>query len=157
MLILDLWQIASWSFILLLQAMDRDSNVPEARRSMSIGRNSSTGSSVRRRYIGQSGHIPSHFDDDIESERVSEAGDIGDRALGSRRRSLGGSLRLDDSLFEIGRVFPIQDILPYHHGSHSLDLESSNVASLAPSLSHRPDEKEVSHSALFSNVGFFFY
>ncbi|XP_015885620.3 uncharacterized protein LOC107421017 isoform X2 [Ziziphus jujuba] len=60
-------------------------------RSGSFSRTSSTASSIRRRSFSLSGALPSQRDDDVESETVSEAGDIGDRALQSNRYSESGS------------------------------------------------------------------
>ncbi|XP_047148998.1 uncharacterized protein LOC124821177 [Vigna umbellata] len=54
---------------------------------------SCTGSSIRRRSTSISSHTSHHTDNDDESERVSEAGDIGDRALPSTRLSESGSIR----------------------------------------------------------------
>ncbi|KAK7348974.1 hypothetical protein VNO80_23776 [Phaseolus coccineus] len=56
-------------------------------------RMSSTGSSIRRRSTSISSHTSHHTDNDDECERVSEAGDIGDRALPSTRFSQSGSIR----------------------------------------------------------------
>ncbi|TKY74302.1 hypothetical protein E2542_SST03062 [Spatholobus suberectus] len=61
-------------------------------------RMNSAGSSIRRRSLSISSHISHHTDNDGECESVSEAGDIGDRALPSRRLSESNSLRLS---FEI--------------------------------------------------------
>lgn len=72
----------------------RGTNDSELRRSVSNDRTSSATSSLRRRSLSLSGAQPSQIDDDIESERVSEAGDIGDRALHSNRHSESGSIRL---------------------------------------------------------------
>ncbi|KAL5558362.1 hypothetical protein UlMin_034573 [Ulmus minor] len=63
----------------------------EFRRSGSFGQISSASSSIRRRSLSISGVQPSQVDDEVES--VSEAGDIGDRALHSNRFSRSGSLR----------------------------------------------------------------
>ncbi|OWM90175.1 hypothetical protein CDL15_Pgr006496 [Punica granatum] len=118
--------------------MDPNSNGIEDRRSMSFGRTSSIGSSVRRRSFSQSGRLLTHADDDIESENVSEAGDIGDRALHSRRNSLSGSLRLDNNLPENGSVFPIgEDTFRQELRSH--DPESLNAASTTSRL---PEENQ---------------
>lgn len=57
-------------------------------------RMSSWGSSVSRHSSTLSRRISHHADDDAESESVSEAGDIGDRALCSRRRSESSSFHL---------------------------------------------------------------
>ncbi|KAK6132028.1 hypothetical protein DH2020_034254 [Rehmannia glutinosa] len=77
----------------------------ESRRRF-VGRLSGGGSSRRR-----SLSISQQFDDDVESESVSEAGDIGDRALHSKRISASGrSTRFSfDNVAENGIVVPIQD------------------------------------------------
>ena len=59
----------------------------EPKRSGSFSCTSSANSSLRRRSISLSAATPVHIDDDIESEIVSEAGDIGDRDLHSNRHS----------------------------------------------------------------------
>ncbi|CAK8575765.1 unnamed protein product [Lathyrus sativus] len=46
--------------------------------------NSDGGSSIRRRSLILSSHRSHHTDNDVDCESVSEAGDIGDRALPSR-------------------------------------------------------------------------
>ncbi|KAF3960627.1 hypothetical protein CMV_014679 [Castanea mollissima] len=65
----------------------------EPKRSGSFSCTSSANSSLRRRSISLSAAAPVHIDDDIESEIVSEAGDIGDRALHSNRNSESSSHR----------------------------------------------------------------
>ncbi|XP_050212391.1 fluoride export protein 1-like [Mercurialis annua] len=76
----------------------------------SFDRTSSADSSLRRRSLSLSHTLPFHIVDDIESENVSEAGDIGDRALSSKRHSESGSIRVSiDSALEKGAVFPIHD------------------------------------------------
>ncbi|BAU01185.1 hypothetical protein VIGAN_11036300 [Vigna angularis var. angularis] len=57
-------------------------------------RMNSGGSSIRRRSLSISSHVSYHIENDGENESVSEAGDIGDRALGSRRFSESNSFRL---------------------------------------------------------------
>ncbi|KAK6114876.1 hypothetical protein DH2020_007145 [Rehmannia glutinosa] len=86
--------------------MDHHNRELESRRSGSFGRLSGGGSSRRR-----SLSISQQFDDDVESESVSEAGDIGDRALHSKRISASGrSTRFSfDNVAENGIVVPIQD------------------------------------------------
>lgn len=135
--------------------MDHNRHRPEARRSMSLGRTSSTGSSVRRHSFNQTGLKPFNMVDDIESESVSEAGDVGNRALHSRRYSLSGSLSFDNNPLECGAIFPLQDALLHQHGSWSNNRESINTAYLATpvqivsplptdALFHRPNETKVS-------------
>ncbi|XP_050285088.1 uncharacterized protein LOC126724752 isoform X2 [Quercus robur] len=67
--------------------MDIGTADSEPRQSGSFNCTSSASSSLRRRSISLSAAAPVHIDDDIESEIVSEAGDIGDRALYSNRHS----------------------------------------------------------------------
>ena len=67
--------------------MDIGTADSEPRRSGSFNCTSSANSSLRRRSISLSAAAPVHIDDDIESEIVSEAGDVGDRALYSNRHS----------------------------------------------------------------------
>lgn len=101
------------------------------RRSMSHGRTSSTGSSLRRGSLSLSSVFTNQMDDDIESERVSEAGDIGDRALNSKRYSESGSVRLSaDNATENGIFFPTQgDTLLHPVGFWSRDLSPLNSVS----------------------------
>ncbi|KAK6939836.1 putative fluoride ion transporter CrcB [Dillenia turbinata] len=103
--------------------MDSELAEFEHRRSGSIGRTSSAASSLRRRSINWSGALPLQTDEDIESEIVSQAGDIGDRALhsnsGSERNSLRRSLDVgSESRFafsirkdSLNRVLP-DELLP---------------------------------------------
>ncbi|XP_027368365.1 fluoride export protein 2-like [Abrus precatorius] len=68
----------------------------------------SVGSSLRRRSLSMSSHISIQVDNDAES--VSEAGDIGDRALPSRRYSERSSFRLSfDHRSENGAAGCIQE------------------------------------------------
>ncbi|KAL9252404.1 hypothetical protein AKJ16_DCAP00638 [Drosera capensis] len=68
---------------------DRDIHDFPTRRSGSLGRTSSTSSSLRRSSFRLSGpSIHPQVDEDLESRIVSEAGDIGDRALSSRSSSV---------------------------------------------------------------------
>ncbi|RXI00180.1 hypothetical protein DVH24_037728 [Malus domestica] len=72
----------------------RGTNDTKPRRSVSNDRTSGATSSLRRRSLSLSHVRPSQIDDDNESECVSEAGDIGDRALHSNRHSEIGSVCL---------------------------------------------------------------
>ncbi|KAK1377682.1 fluoride export protein 2 [Heracleum sosnowskyi] len=68
-------------------------------------------SSLRRRSLPQLG-------DDTDSESVSEAGDIGDRALSSRRHSGSGRIHfLDDNVPGNNFVVPVQEEEVVHHGN----------------------------------------
>ncbi|KAF8024862.1 hypothetical protein BT93_F1887 [Corymbia citriodora subsp. variegata] len=111
--------------------MELQNDDQESRRSMSHGRTSSTGSSLRRRSLSLSSAFPNQLDDDIESERVSEAGDIGDRALSSKRFNESGSMRLSaDHAIENGIVFRTQeDTLLHPIGFWSRDPSTLNSVS----------------------------
>lgn len=90
--------------------MDCGTKESEPNPRESFRQTSSGSSSVRRRSSSLLRNISFHVDDDIESENVSEAGDIGDRALHSKRHSESGSIRLSiDSGLENGIVFPVSD------------------------------------------------
>lgn len=54
----------------------------------------SVGSSIRRRSLSISSQISHHTDNDDECESVSEAGDIGDRGLPSKRFSESNSFHM---------------------------------------------------------------
>ncbi|KAB5557162.1 hypothetical protein DKX38_008071 [Salix brachista] len=93
-----------------VRVMDCGTNESEPNPRESFRQTGSVSSSVRRRSLSLSRNISFHVDDDIESENVSEAGDIGDRALHSKRHSESGSTRLSiDSGLENGMVFPVSD------------------------------------------------
>ncbi|KAL3824905.1 hypothetical protein ACJIZ3_020934 [Penstemon smallii] len=82
--------------------MDHETRELQPMRSGSFGRVSSASSS-RRRSLNLSFAA-------IESESVSEAGDIGDRALHSNRCSISGRSHFSfDNNLENGIIFPIQD------------------------------------------------
>ncbi|KAF4389023.1 hypothetical protein F8388_026752 [Cannabis sativa] len=66
---------------------------PQVGQSGSFRHTSSASSSMRRRSFNLSGVLSSQIDDTIECESVSEAGDIGDRALHSNMNSRSASLR----------------------------------------------------------------
>ena len=89
--------------------MDHHNPELESRRSGSFGRLSAASSS-RRRSLSTSFSLPRHADDGIESESVSEAGDIGDRALHSTRVSASGRSHFSlENFAESGAVVPVQD------------------------------------------------
>ncbi|XP_022636384.1 uncharacterized protein LOC106759959 isoform X2 [Vigna radiata var. radiata] len=88
-------------------------------------RMNSGSSSIRRRSLSISSHVSYHIENDDENESVSEAGDIGDRALGSRRFSESNSFRLSfNNRSEKEAVVSIPD----QHKSHS----NSSVGPLPP-------------------------
>ncbi|KAK6938447.1 putative fluoride ion transporter CrcB, partial [Dillenia turbinata] len=86
------------------KVMDSELAELERRRSGSFGWTSSAASSLRRRSINLSGVLPLQTDEDIESEIVSQAGDIGDRALRSNNGSECNSLRLSLDIGPESRV-----------------------------------------------------
>ena len=90
--------------------MDRGTNESEPNLSESFRQTTNVGSSVRRRFLSLSRSRSFQVDDDIESENVSEAGDIGDRALHSNSHNESGNISLSiDSELENGMVFPISN------------------------------------------------
>ncbi|KAF4393470.1 hypothetical protein F8388_023274 [Cannabis sativa] len=83
---------------------------PQVGQSGSFRHTSSASSSMRRRSFNLSGLLSSQIDDTIECESVSEAGDIGDRALHSNMNSRSASLRFSfDHVSESGVVVPIAE------------------------------------------------
>ncbi|XP_051123678.1 fluoride export protein 1 isoform X2 [Andrographis paniculata] len=106
--------------------MDHHSLEMESRQSHSFGRLSAANSS-RRQSLSSA-----QYDDTIESESVSEAGDIGDRILHSNRCSASGRSHFS---LDNGSVVPIQDnilsstSLPSHLEklpSPSVDLQTDS-------------------------------
>ncbi|KAI4337782.1 hypothetical protein L6164_016157 [Bauhinia variegata] len=61
-------------------------------------RTGSLGSSIRRRSFSITSHLSQQLDNDGDNESVSEAGDIGDRALSSRRNSSSFRVSFDNGL-----------------------------------------------------------
>ncbi|CAK7347023.1 unnamed protein product [Dovyalis caffra] len=105
--------------------MDHGINESEPNLSGSFGQTSSVGSSVRRHSLSLSRSISFQVDDDIESENVSEAGDIGDRALHSKRHSESGKIRLSvDNGLENGMVVPVSEDNYWTHDSTALNTRS---------------------------------
>lgn len=96
---------------------------PEPRRSDS----SSATSLSRRHSLSLSGAQPSQMDDDLENECVSEAGDIGDRALQSNRNSFSGSFH----------YLSAEDVVLPSYGFWCRDRAASSVI---PSVSPLPEE-----------------
>ncbi|KAK8685683.1 hypothetical protein V6N13_041681 [Hibiscus sabdariffa] len=80
------------------KVMDYDTNNPEPTKTGALSRTGSLGSSLRKRSISMSSAVSLHINDDTESENVSEAGDIGDRALHSGRHSSSTCLSLDHAM-----------------------------------------------------------
>lgn len=81
------------------------------------------GSSIKRRSLSMSSHRSHHTDNDIDCESVSEAGDIGDRALPSRRFSESNSFRSENGggggvvsiPHELHRLHPNSSVRPLPH------------------------------------------
>ncbi|XP_065846875.1 fluoride export protein 1-like isoform X2 [Euphorbia lathyris] len=98
---------------------------------LSGSRRSSRSSSLRRGSISLSRAASFQIDDDVESKSVSEAGDIGDRCLNSKRHSESGSIRFSfDNASEHGVVFPISEDNLRSHDSAIFDTTSSPVSPL---------------------------
>lgn len=112
--------------------MDRGTNESKPNLSESFRQASNVGSSVRRRSLSFSRTRSFQVDDDIESENVSEAGDIGDRALHSKRHNESGSISLSiDSELENGTVFPLSnDNFLRSYGLWAHDSTALNTRSL---------------------------
>ncbi|XP_022964422.1 fluoride export protein 2 [Cucurbita moschata] len=115
--------------------MDHGGSNPETRQGIPLNRARSLGSSFRRSSFNSSCDQPPLTDHDAESESVSEAGDIGDRALYSNRFSDSErfSLSLDRAL-ENGAIAPIPEN-PFVQSYGFLGRESATVntpASLVP-------------------------
>lgn len=120
--------------------MDRATLEEEFRRSGSFGRLCAASSSRRQ---SLSITASAQFDDTIESESVSEAGDIGDRVLHSNRCS--GSGRSHFSLHNVAEnaiVFPIQDNNLLHSSLQS-DLESMSTFSIEASAQKNKDKEDM--------------
>jgi len=87
--------------------------------------NSDGCSSIKRRSLSMSSHRSHHTDNDIDCESVSEAGDIGDRALPSRRFSESNSFRSENGggggggvvsiPHELHRLHPNSSVIPLPH------------------------------------------
>ncbi|XVF36862.1 hypothetical protein REPUB_Repub19eG0095100 [Reevesia pubescens] len=101
--------------------MDYGTNYSEPTRTGSFSRTSSCGSSLRKRSLSISSAVSFQNDDDIHREAVSEAGDIGDRALHSNGQSVSSSFRLSvDQAMESGAVI------------HPAELNTSSLISTVP-------------------------
>ncbi|KAL3535341.1 hypothetical protein ACH5RR_003802 [Cinchona calisaya] len=133
------------------------------RRSGSFNRPSSVNSSLRRHSFSSSYVSHDLGDDDTESEAVSEAGDIGDRALHSSRNSESGMLRFSvDNVSESGVVVPILEdasLEPIGLSSHkttALNTESTLPPSTLEIISassvggtvQQEDKKEENEKAI---------
>lgn len=108
----------------------------QSRINGSLDRTVSRSSTLTRRSLVLSGTSHSCDDEDLENESVSEAGDIGDRALHSSRSTGSGrfpSYSVDNSI-ETGSVLPIPEdafLQSFRFRSHDPSL-SSNVSPVSP-------------------------
>ena len=116
--------------------MDIGTTDSELRRNGSFSCTSGANSSLRRRSISLSAAAPVHIDDDIESEIVSEAGDIGDRALHSNRHTESSSHRFSvDHALENGVSAPTsEDTLLYLNRYCSCDPSTMTTISVVTPL-----------------------
>lgn len=114
--------------------MDHGTTDSEPRRSGSFSHTGSASSSCRRRSISFSAAVPSHIDDEIESETVSSAGDIGDRALQSNRHSEDASLCFSiDHASQNGVAAPTSlDTLLHPYGYWSRDPALNTIPPVSP-------------------------
>ncbi|KAM7256740.1 hypothetical protein ACFE04_012481 [Oxalis oulophora] len=114
------------------KATYHDSNILELGHIRSFGRTSSAGSSLRRRSVNSSGREDIQLeDDDFENQSVSEAGDIGDRALHSGSRRLSSDNGLDDRR----SVVPISENevqIPTHITTTTHGLERKDEENVLP-------------------------
>ncbi|XP_059431480.1 uncharacterized protein LOC132164980 [Corylus avellana] len=114
--------------------MDHGTTDSEPRRSGSFSHTGSASSSCRRRSISFPAAVPFHIDDEIESETVSEAGDIGDRALQSNRHSEDASLCFSiDHASQNGVAAPTSlDTLLHPYGYWSRDPALNTISPVSP-------------------------
>lgn len=131
--------------------MDRGTHEFVPRRSGSFGRASSANSSLRRQSSNLSFAIQHLVDDDVESESISEAGDIGDRALYSRRYSESGRHHFSfDNVTENGVVVPIQEDTAVNTDSPVSPSTLQTISPLSTDAIHpSKDKKKVSFLLLF--------
>lgn len=118
--------------------MDYGSSNPEIRQGISLNRARSLGSSFRRNSFNFSGDQLPQTDQDAESESVSEAGDIGDRALYSNRFSESERFSLSlDRAFENAAIAPIpENTFLQSYGFRDRESATVNTAvSSVPTLS----------------------
>ncbi|KAL0326223.1 UNVERIFIED_CONTAM: hypothetical protein Sradi_5191600 [Sesamum radiatum] len=125
--------------------MDHQYQELESRRSGSFGRLSHVSSS-RRRSFSISFTSSAQNDDAAESESVSEAGDIGDRALHSNRISESGRSHFSlDNVAENGIVVPIpEDTNTFPVTPSALEnISPLSVDAIIQSGEKKKDEKRV--------------
>ncbi|XP_042033282.1 fluoride export protein 1 [Salvia splendens] len=126
--------------------MDHQNPELESRRSGSFGRLSAVSSS-RRCSLSTSFSLPRHADDAIESESVSEVGDIGDRALHSNRVSASGRSHFSlENFAENGAVVPVLDdnlLQPYSDASFHVAPDLENLSPLSIDAMVQNEEKKI--------------
>lgn len=121
--------------------MDYGSGNPETRQGISLNRARSLGSSFRRNSFNSLGAQPPQTDGDAESESVSEAGDIGDRALYSNRFSDSERFSLSfDRVLENGAVAPIPENNTFLHSYGFWGRESATVSTAVSPVSPLAEE-----------------
>ena len=145
--------------------MDYGSSNAEARQGIPLNRARSLGSSFRRNSFNSSGsgYQPPQTGHDVETESVSEAGDIGDRALCSNRISDSErfSLSLDHAL-ENGAIAPIPENIFLQsygfRGRESATIDDTTVSSVPPleeqNVSSPSTCRPIVHSGDTKQVGF---
>lgn len=113
---------------------EREADDPAFERNESFGKAMSANSSMRRRSSGLSAMVVPRTDDDTENESVSEAGDIGDRALHSNRHSWSGRIHVSvENVLDNSFAVPVQE-----------DVLSSNTKSfLSPSQVPTPSPLSI--------------
>lgn len=117
--------------------MDPQDQEAESRGSGSFGRLSAISSSRRHSF---SLIERTQFDDASKSEIVSEAGDIGNRALHSNRYSGSGRSHFSlDNIAGYGTVFPIEEDTQLHTSSPSV---SENIPATSVDPTVKPEEKK---------------
>jgi hypothetical protein len=89
--------------------------------------------SIRKRSLSMSSHRSHQTDNDVDFETVSEAGDIGDRALPSKRFSESNSFHSENGSVvvsiqqELQRLHPNSSIIPLPHEVSSTTLFSTDA------------------------------
>ena len=116
--------------------MDIGTADSEPKRSGSFSCTSGANSSLRRRSISLSAAASVHIDDDIESEIVSKAGDMGDQVLHSNRHSESSSHRFSvDHALENGVSAPtFEDTLLHLNRYWSRDPPTMTTISVVTPL-----------------------
>jgi hypothetical protein len=97
-------------------------------------------SSIRKRSLSMSSHRSHQTDNDVDFETVSEAGDIGDRALPSKRFSESNSFHSENGSVvvsiqqELQRLHPNSSIIPLPHEVSSTIVGDSEDSKLVRTL-----------------------